>query len=222
MINPDREEIFNVLEDAVSAQNVGAEDVADSLVRQAIAAFGDAGLEDLLGDQVEEVLTPDTEEAARTNGVNITDVIQSIGGGSKNIIGDIIDMSNMDKSFRNKISDLYRKRRLVGIVYDNESRDRMVEAGEIPAYYSKSNIIKLISEGKIPYGWSLQVLANQGFGEYVSLEKLKKQKIKQLEYYNRDRAVVDSMKKIENSLKVKEINNYYDSLSKTLKNSFNF
>ena len=55
-----------------------------------------------------------------------------------------------------------------------EDRDTFVRNGEMPAYYSSSNIRKLLSRGIMPLGWTELVASYQGFAPEVQAWVLRK------------------------------------------------
>ena len=57
-----------------------------------------------------------------------------------------------------------------------EDRDAFVRNGEMPAYYSSSNIRKLLTRGIMPLGWTELVASYQGFALEVQAWVLRKER----------------------------------------------
>lgn len=100
---------------------------------------------------------------AKAQGVDFSGFGKIAGEG----IGLVVKIVELVRDFqRGKAeSDERRKQRYsAGIVYSpEENRDNLIRRGEIPAYYSSSNIRALLSDNLLPHGWSNEVAIGQGF-----------------------------------------------------------
>lgn len=85
------------------------------------------------------------------------------------IVRQFIDKYNM--SIRSQINRLFYEsegdRILATSLSFGEQRDRFVNTGQIPAYYSTSNIVQLLNSDMMPVGWNIQICQYEGFGQVV-------------------------------------------------------
>ena len=111
---------------------------------------------------------------------------------------------------------IVRDRRVLGIVLSNENRDDLIAKNKIPAYYSTSNIKRLLRDGVMPFGWNAEMAVQQGFGDEVNQIELKnKTKEQSNEFLHREtvkahlKATEGDLKNLRNRLKARKLVQYY-------------
>ena len=132
------------------------------------------------------------------------------------------EVKNIYQTKRNKLEverhgkQIDRNRRVLGIVYDGESRDNLVANNKLPAYYSTSNIQRLLRNGIMPVGWNEEMAVQQGFGKEISNVKFKEEtKNKAREFLRREttkahvKATEGDLKNLRNRLKSRKLAQYF-------------
>ena len=148
------------------------------------------------------------------------DYVQAKGGqGVAQIFNEVNNIYGMEREAREiglQQRQTDRDRRVLGIVYDNESRDKLIGANLIPAYYSTSNIKRLLRNGVMPYGWNEEMAVQQGFGDDISKVNFKeKTKDQSEEFLQREttkahiKATEGDLKNLRNILKTRKLIQYY-------------
>ena len=148
------------------------------------------------------------------------DYVQAKGGqGVSQIFNEVNNIYGMEREAREiglKQRQTDRDRRVLGIVYSNESRDKLIGANLIPAYYSTSNIKRLLRNGVMPYGWNEEMAVQQGFGDDIAKVNFKeKTKDQSEEFLQREttkahiKATEGDLKNLRNRLKTRKLIQYY-------------
>ena len=148
------------------------------------------------------------------------DYVQAKGGQGVaqifNEVNNIYGMERESKEIGLKQRQTDRDRRVLGIVYSNESRDKLIGANLLPAYYSTSNIKRLLRNGVMPYGWNEEMAVQQGFGDDIAKVNFKeKTKDQSEEFLQREttkahiKATEGDLKNLRNRLKTRKLIQYY-------------
>ena len=148
------------------------------------------------------------------------DYVQAKGGqGVAQIFNEVNNIYGMEREAREiglQQRQTDRDRRVLGIVYANESRDKLIGANLIPAYYSTSNIKRLLRNGVMPYGWNEEMAVQQEFGDDIAKVNFKeKTKDQSEEFLQREttkahiKATEGDLKNLRNRLKTRKLIQYY-------------
>jgi hypothetical protein len=127
-----------------------------------------------LGEEEAAAFTADSAENAESGGVDVGALLKIVSGGLSLALS-ISDLIRGERLGKQDTEDAKRERYRAGIVYSDESRDALNRQGVIPAYYSKSNIKRLFSRNKLPYGWSEETAVKQGFAKDIRAGEFRKQ-----------------------------------------------
>lgn len=122
--------------------------------------------EALEGEEAGAAFEEDSETNASSKGVNVSK-LKLIGEGIKIGLA-IFDLVRKVLKASEEADDRRRKRYAAGVLYPGENRDKLIIDADVPAYYSTSNIKKLLRNNILPYGWSQATAVNQGFGDEIS------------------------------------------------------
>ncbi len=106
----------------------------------------------------------DSQESAESAGVDIAKIVSA----GLSIFSSIYGLLSAIQQGKEQTQDLIDKRHAAGLLLPTEDRKTLVVTNVIPAYWAASNIKNLLRRGKLPYGWSVVVAANQGFEKDIA------------------------------------------------------
>lgn len=138
----------------------------------------------------------DTRENAQKGGVDMPSM-DDLGKGAQLVL----QIYNLYRQFKNSAADKKeskKKRYISGILYYDENRDNLVKEGSVSAYYSTSNIKKLLRNNVLPYGWGELTTVNQGFGDEVSAGHHRKENYDQSKRLKKEREHLRTSNKMKN------------------------
>ena len=139
-------------------------------------------------------------------------------GGVVTAIGNIYKMYRSNKKLHKADVENTVDRHRAGIVFrGQENRDQLVRGNQIPAYYSTSNIKKLLRQGLMPFGWNREMAVEQGFGQKIYAQEMKKVTTERskdfLARQQQKKAVRDSLGDLQNlrdKFKTRKLLAYYN------------
>jgi hypothetical protein len=127
----------------------------------------------------------DSSENASAKGVDLQG-LGKLAGETLTLVMTILNFVRSEKRGRDEEQERKDNRHRAGIVFDpEESRLTLVRNGQIPAYYSSSNIRSLLADNKLPYGWSEETSINQGFGPEIRAGEFRRRNKDQIDNINK-------------------------------------
>ena len=132
-------------------------------------------------------------------------------------IGTIYKIYRSNKKLHKQDVDNAIDRHRAGIVFrGEENRDQLVRSNQVPAYYSTSNIKKLLREGLMPFGWNREMAVEQGFGQEIYAQEMKmvtvnrsKDFLRRAEEKKALRDTLGDLKNLRDKFKARKLVEYY-------------
>lgn len=113
-----------------------------------------------------EVFAIEADEVAAAQGVDVGGINKAVGGAAS-LGRAVLSLVNAIQDGNQNRKDIKDARLAAGLLTRGENRNKLLNAGVVPAYYSASNIRRIVAGDKIPAGWSLPILVEQGFAAEV-------------------------------------------------------
>ena len=101
-----------------------------------------------------------------------------LAGGVISLAASLLNLEKVIRRGQEERQDIKERRYQAGLLLSSESRNSLVSKGLIPAYYSGSNIRRLIVDGIVPYGWTPLIASTQGFANEVQAYRLRQRRSK--------------------------------------------
>ena len=151
---------------------------------------------------------------------NVDYAVSRVGQGVTGVIsaiGTIYKIYRSNKKLHKQATDNAVDRHRAGIVFrGEENRDQLVRSNQVPAYYSTSNIKKLLRAGLMPFGWNREMAVEQGFGQEIYAQEMKKVTVNRSKDFLRRaeekkalRDTLEDLKNLRDKFKTRKLVEYY-------------